>query len=149
MSCVSAFDQQACVPFSGDVADHAILLCSLLLGFNLDAYVVVGTAIDSVGQEMYYCWVMTRGATESGRPRVVFWESETGRRCAPDSTTMHGLRFCRVRWSMECGLSSVCEGSFTCCCCVFACCRWGVSSTIKGSMVTSRRRMPLHLACLI
>ena len=108
-------------PVAGDVADHATLLCSLLLGFNLDAYVVVGTAIDAAGQEMYYCWVITlgfgtcsgirpsiasssRGAhthmlvtTANGRPEVLFWESETGRRCLPTATTMHGLRFCRVR----------------------------------------------------
>jgi len=28
---------------SGDVQEHAVLLCSLLLGFGLDAYVCVGT----------------------------------------------------------------------------------------------------------
>jgi centrosomal protein CEP76 len=31
----------------GDCEDHALLLCSLLLGFGMDAYVCVGTATDS------------------------------------------------------------------------------------------------------
>ena len=31
----------------GDVEDHACLLCSLLLGFGLSAYVVIGQAYDS------------------------------------------------------------------------------------------------------
>lgn len=29
---------------AGDVEDHALLLCSLLLGVGLDAYVVAGTS---------------------------------------------------------------------------------------------------------
>lgn len=31
----------------GDVSDHALLLCSLLLGFGLDALVCVGTVVQS------------------------------------------------------------------------------------------------------
>lgn len=55
-----------------DVEEHAALLCSLLLGFGLDAYVVIGTK--SKGQA--HTWVMTLGA-EGG---VTFWESVTGQR---------------------------------------------------------------------
>lgn len=55
-----------CGVAAGSVGDHATLLCSLLLGFYLDAYVAVGTSIDAAGQESFYVWVMTRG-----RGRVV------------------------------------------------------------------------------
>ena len=39
----------------GEVQDHASLLCSLLLGFGLDAYVCVGSCTDGA-----HCWVLTR-----------------------------------------------------------------------------------------
>lgn len=35
---------------AGDVEDHAVLLCSLLLGFGMDAFVCVGTKV-SLGEE--------------------------------------------------------------------------------------------------
>jgi centrosomal protein CEP76 len=54
----------------GDVEEHALLLCSLLVGFGLDAHVCVGT--DEHGPHV---WVMTRA--DRG---VVFWESLSGRR---------------------------------------------------------------------
>ena len=56
----------------GDVEDHAILLCSLLLGFGLNAYIVLGT--DGAGAHV---WVMT--LDDVG---VVFWESLTAVRYA-------------------------------------------------------------------
>ena len=71
----------------GDIENHVLLLCSLLLGFGLDAYVCVGT--NARGPHM---WVLTRGAdastassssssaAESQRHGVCFWESLTGRR---------------------------------------------------------------------
>ena len=55
----------------GDVEEHATLLCSLLLGFGLDAYVVTGT--DERGA---HTWVMSRA--DDGA--VTFWESLTGQR---------------------------------------------------------------------
>eukprot|EP00697_Spironema_sp_BW2_P007744 gnl/Spiro4/22113_TR10881_c0_g1_i1.p1 gnl/Spiro4/22113_TR10881_c0_g1~~gnl/Spiro4/22113_TR10881_c0_g1_i1.p1 ORF type:complete len:654 (-),score=146.58 gnl/Spiro4/22113_TR10881_c0_g1_i1:127-2022(-) len=55
----------------GDCEDHALLLCGLLLGFGLDAYVVVGT--DTTGDHV---WVMTRVNPE----KVLFWEPLTGQR---------------------------------------------------------------------
>ena len=56
---------------AGDVEDHCALLCSLLLGFGLDAYVAIG----KVGKDTH-CWVLT--CTEE---RVVeFWETSTGQR---------------------------------------------------------------------
>ena len=64
--------QQLCPFCPQDVEEHATLLCSLLLGFGLDAYVVVGTK--SKGQA--HTWVMTLGS-EGG---VTFWESITGQR---------------------------------------------------------------------
>lgn len=51
----------------GGVNDHAVLLCSCLLGLDYDAYVCKGT-INSGKDE--HCWVMTRH--EDGW--VVFWE---------------------------------------------------------------------------
>jgi len=59
----------------GDSEDHAVLLCNLLLGFGLDAFVCVGT-----NQEGAHAWVLTRNApTVAGKPgKVDFWESLTG-----------------------------------------------------------------------
>ena len=61
-----------------DIEEHAVLLCSLLLGFGLDAYVVIGTK--SKGQA--HTWVMTLGAEPEGGGggTVTFWESITGQR---------------------------------------------------------------------
>ncbi|XP_071957356.1 centrosomal protein of 76 kDa-like [Antedon mediterranea] len=56
----------------GDCEDHVVLLCSLLLGFGLDAYVCVGTKAKSVP----HTWVMTISPDGD----VVFWESLTGHR---------------------------------------------------------------------
>eukprot|EP00818_Percolomonas_sp_WS_P007327 CAMPEP_0117438002 /NCGR_PEP_ID=MMETSP0759-20121206/1823_1 /TAXON_ID=63605 /ORGANISM="Percolomonas cosmopolitus, Strain WS" /LENGTH=620 /DNA_ID=CAMNT_0005229669 /DNA_START=104 /DNA_END=1963 /DNA_ORIENTATION=- len=55
----------------GDFENHAILLCSLLLGFGMDAYVCVGT-----DQKAGRLWVMTR----SPDGEITFWESVTGAR---------------------------------------------------------------------
>ena len=65
--------------------DHAVLLCSLLLGFGLDAYVVIGTK----SKAQAHTWVMTLGA-EGG---VTFWESISGQRYVHpefDPTTQAG-----------------------------------------------------------
>lgn len=56
----------------GDVEDHANLLCSLFLGYNLNAFVCLGT--DNKKQQ--HCWVMTIDAQQV----VTFWESLTGLR---------------------------------------------------------------------
>lgn len=56
----------------GDCEDHATLLCSLLLGFGLDAYVCVGTK----AKGMPHCWVLTRGTDGT----ITFWESLTAHR---------------------------------------------------------------------
>ncbi|KAJ8288504.1 hypothetical protein COCON_G00011630 [Conger conger] len=56
----------------GDCEDHATLLCSLLLGFGLDAYVCVGTKAKATP----HAWVMTLGTDGS----VTFWESLTAHR---------------------------------------------------------------------
>ena len=69
---------------AGDYEDHAILLCSLLLGFGLDAYVCVGTVQDqgAGGTIRDHVWVITRSRRNGSmnRPRVVFWEALTGQR---------------------------------------------------------------------
>ncbi|CAL1548119.1 unnamed protein product [Lymnaea stagnalis] len=56
----------------GDCEDHAVLLCSLLLGFGLDAYVCVGTKLKG----SVHTWVMTVGAEGI----ITFWESLNGHR---------------------------------------------------------------------
>ncbi|XP_026781878.3 centrosomal protein of 76 kDa isoform X1 [Pangasianodon hypophthalmus] len=56
----------------GDCEDHATLLCSLLLGFGLDAYVCVGTKAKNIP----HTWVMTCGTDGT----VTFWESQTAHR---------------------------------------------------------------------
>ncbi|KAK7028033.1 Centrosomal protein of 76 kDa [Halocaridina rubra] len=53
-----------------DVENKCTLLCSILLGFGLDAYVCIGTR--KTGQPHY--WVMTRGPYTA----VTFWETITG-----------------------------------------------------------------------
>ncbi|XP_029641125.1 centrosomal protein of 76 kDa-like [Octopus sinensis] len=54
----------------GGSMDHAILLCSLLLGFGLNAYVCVGTK----SKGSIHFWVVTI----SCEGLVTFWESVTG-----------------------------------------------------------------------
>ncbi|XP_030605812.1 centrosomal protein of 76 kDa [Archocentrus centrarchus] len=56
----------------GDCEDHATLLCSLLLGFGLEAYVCVGTKAKGVP----HAWVLTCGTDGS----ITFWESLTAHR---------------------------------------------------------------------
>lgn len=56
----------------GDCEDHSNLLCSLLLGFGLDAFVCVGTKAKGVP----HTWVMTCGTDGT----ITFWESLTGHR---------------------------------------------------------------------
>ena len=56
------------------VQDHAIYLCNLLLGLELDAYVCVGRLHDSAKGEKRHVWVMVR--EESGGVRM--WETSTG-----------------------------------------------------------------------
>ncbi|XP_033010741.1 centrosomal protein of 76 kDa isoform X1 [Lacerta agilis] len=56
----------------GDCEDHANLLCSLLLGFGLEAFVCVGTKAKGAP----HTWVMTYGIDGI----ITFWESLTGHR---------------------------------------------------------------------
>ena len=54
----------------GDVADHANLLCSLFIGFGLNAYVCCGTK----SKQQPHAWVVVIGANNV----VTFYESLTG-----------------------------------------------------------------------
>ena len=58
---------------SGDSENHSILLCNLLLGFGLDAYVCVGTK----GKGVPHTWVVT---ISYDYEEIIFWESQTGNR---------------------------------------------------------------------
>ena len=71
----------------GDVWEHACLLCSLLLGFGLHAYVAVGTIADGRGSEQEHAWVITctggRADPAGGAElRVTAWESLSAQCCS-------------------------------------------------------------------
>jgi hypothetical protein len=93
----SPFAQLSCM--QGDIEDHAILLCSLLLGWGMDAWVAMGSilvpatddtnntvtnnenaetnALGGAGQlKKPHCWVVTLDRMSDHK--VVFWESLTG-----------------------------------------------------------------------
>lgn len=63
----------------GDVEDHSVLLCNLLLGFGLDAYVAVGISINGP-----HIWVLTRAKLDNKKFKITFWESLTGQRVEID-----------------------------------------------------------------
>lgn len=69
---VHDLNRKSVYPPQGDCEDHATLLCSLLLGFGLDAYVCVGTKAKGTP----HTWVLTRGTDGS----ITFWESLTAHR---------------------------------------------------------------------
>ena len=58
----------------GDFEDHAIYLCNLLLGMNLDAYVCCGRLHTAKKGDKRHVWVMVRD--DDGLVR--FWETSTG-----------------------------------------------------------------------
>lgn len=100
-------------PASGDCEDHATLLCSLLLGFCLDAYVVIGQRVNRRGEESAHVWVMTRQegvgtdpATGARGYDVVFWESLTGQKCKPGDAFTSGHRYTKVCWQENTGSDS-------------------------------------------
>jgi centrosomal protein CEP76 len=66
----------------GSVEDHALLLCSLLLGWGLNAYVAMGLITSSSISEntnniIPHTWVVTIDSPGAAS-RVVFWETITG-----------------------------------------------------------------------
>ena len=58
----------------GDSEDHALLMCNLLLGLGLDAYICVGRLKDCSEGEKRHTWVMTREANGD----VLMWETTQG-----------------------------------------------------------------------
>lgn len=94
---VSTWHSAQCtaVRLQGDVEDHALLLCSMLLGWGMDAWVCYGTIYDTTSagaaadggssgrnsdnaHASYrpHYWVVTLDDLHDGR--LVFWESLTG-----------------------------------------------------------------------
>jgi centrosomal protein CEP76 len=59
--------------------EHALLLCSLLRGLGLTAYVVIGLHADS-GAHVWVATISAATTTGTAVPRVVFWEALTGAR---------------------------------------------------------------------
>ncbi len=68
----------------GDSEDHAVLLCNLLLGFGLEAYVAIGT-----NSEGAHAWVLTRNSAENGKKKVQFWEALTGQKLESEDPRVH------------------------------------------------------------
>ena len=60
----------------GGVEEHALLMASLLIGMQLDAYVCVGRLRGSRPGQRRHAWVLVREPDGA----VVFWELSTGRR---------------------------------------------------------------------
>jgi len=87
---VSTWHSAQCtaIRLHGDVEDHALLLCSILLGWGMDAWMCYGTIYDTSGgsgaekekdrQTSFrpHYWVVTLDDMSEGR--LVFWESLTG-----------------------------------------------------------------------
>ena len=63
----------------GDVEDHVILLCNLLIGFGLNAFIVSGIAVNGP-----HLWVLSRNKISDKKFDVTFWESLTGQRVKVD-----------------------------------------------------------------
>jgi centrosomal protein CEP76 len=63
----------------GDVEDHAILLCCLLLGWGMNAWIGVGL-ISTPGSNIKrpHMWVVTLDSISDGK--VIFWECLTGQK---------------------------------------------------------------------
>jgi len=65
----------------GTVEEKTLLLCSLLLGFSMDAWVCLGT--DAHGQP--HSWVLTRTEGDTSMPRdVVCWDVRSAERTPAD-----------------------------------------------------------------
>ncbi|CAM9681247.1 unnamed protein product [Ascophyllum nodosum] len=99
----------------GDASDHVLLLCSLLLGFGLDAFVCIGrvhSAEETEGEETYlkgrdleaggnktrqgeeteHIWVCTFSGPRSNK-KAFFWETLTGQRFSMFGPRSHqGIR---------------------------------------------------------
>lgn len=65
------------------------MLCNLLLGFGLEAYVCIGT-----NSEGAHAWVLTKSMVDSSKKKVQFWESLTGQKLDQDDPRVH--RFYRT-----------------------------------------------------
>ncbi|CAH8464457.1 unnamed protein product [Heterobilharzia americana] len=65
----------------GDIPDHANLLCSLLLGYGLEAYVALGTSQFNMNKQIIttslhpYAWVVV---CSDDYHKITFWDSITG-----------------------------------------------------------------------
>jgi centrosomal protein CEP76 len=71
---------------AGDASDHANLLCSLLLGFGLDAYVAIGA--DEAGTATSWVCTLDRDSPGCG---ATFWSPLNGRRApAVDGASSRG-----------------------------------------------------------
>ena len=80
----------------GDCEDHATLLCSMLIGFGLRAYVCIGTVSDEEEQaEKPHAWVVTLGNNGKRESQIAFWESLTGQRISL-STVVNNSQYRKI-----------------------------------------------------
>lgn len=99
---------------SGEAEEHALLLCSLLLGFGLDAYVCIGTDVHGP-----HVWVMTRGGHEAypalagSNQSITFWEPSSGARFLHRGAQGHASAYTS-------GQGSPCEPPYRTLSCVFS-----------------------------
>ena len=63
----------------GNSFDHALLLCSLFLGFKKNAYVCLGSSSDGA-----HAWLLTITEIKGKKKKFHFWESLTGRQYSID-----------------------------------------------------------------
>ena len=76
--------------------DHATILCSLLIGFGLSAYVVIGTAYDDIDPNVEtrrdHAWVVTKSNNNKSNKNnsdIVFIEALTGQVSKPEVYKTH------------------------------------------------------------
>ena len=93
---------QCSLPFPCLQEERALLLCGLLLGFGLDAWVCCGTS-----ERGGHMWVLTRSA----RNNATFWEPVTGQ-CAV-CQVMPAPRLIKVGL---CGMKAAFQGLSSCVC---------------------------------
>ena len=75
---------------SGDIEDHCTLLCSFLLGFGLDAYIVIGNY-----KEDRRIWILTRETMISSPLKIIYyWEPITGQRF--ESSNPNVKKYCNT-----------------------------------------------------
>ena len=94
----------------GDPVNHATLLCSLLLGFGLDAYCAIGSSALSQASTAAVMVVITRRKVTARVFDATVWNPVTGVKYALGDPA-HGLRTIDCLFNDDCVLANVHESS--------------------------------------